>query len=103
MDAAPSLVLLAALIAANLPFIGERLFFVIALPRGKGLGWRLLELLALYFLAGFFTHWLEVRQSGTAYAQGWEFYAITLCLFLVFAFPGFVFRYLWRPPRKTPA
>jgi hypothetical protein len=28
--------------------------------------------------------------------QGWQFYATTGALFIVFAFPGFVWRYLWR-------
>jgi NADH:ubiquinone oxidoreductase subunit 2 (subunit N) len=28
--------------------------------------------------------------------QGWEFYATTASLFLTFAFPGFVYRYLAR-------
>ena len=26
----------------------------------------------------------------------WEFYAVTGSLFLVFAFPGFVYRYFWQ-------
>ena len=26
--------------------------------------------------------------------QGWEFYAVTLTLFVTLAFPGFVYRYL---------
>jgi hypothetical protein len=36
---------------------------------------------------------LESRIGGV-FAQNWEFYAITGCLFLVLAFPGFVLRYL---------
>ena len=28
--------------------------------------------------------------------QGWEFYAITATLFLTLAFPGFVYRYLYK-------
>ena len=26
----------------------------------------------------------------------WEFYAITFCLFRVFAYPGLIYRYFWR-------
>jgi hypothetical protein len=33
---------------------------------------------------------------GNVFTQRWEFYAITLSLFVVMAFPGFVFRYLLR-------
>jgi hypothetical protein len=34
------------------------------------------------------------RHAGQATAQGWEFYAVTAALFVTFAFPGFVWRYL---------
>jgi hypothetical protein len=86
-------VLLAAL-AANLPFMSERVFAVIPLHRPAKPAWlRLLEMVLLYFLvlgAGYF---LESR-IGNVFSQGWEFYAITACLFIVLAYPGFVFRYL---------
>ena len=36
---------------------------------------------------------LERRLTGEIYAQDWEFYAVTLALFIVFALPGFIFRY----------
>jgi hypothetical protein len=36
------------------------------------------------------------RMIGNVFAQRWEFYATTLTLFLVMAFPGFVLRYLLR-------
>ena len=36
---------------------------------------------------------LEMRV-GQRHAQGWEFYVAALCLFVTFAFPGFVWRYL---------
>lgn len=93
------LVLLAiAVAAANLPFLTRRIFFIAA-PRGHGekaLAWRLLELVVLYFGVGLLARFLEAQAHGTAYPQNWEFYAVTLCLFVVFAFPGFVYRYLWR-------
>lgn len=85
-----------AVFAANLPFLNERCFAIVALQRfslSKPVFVRLLELLALYFVVlglGFF---LEA-QLGNRFPQGWEFYATTLCLFLVLSFPGFVLRYL---------
>ena len=91
--AAVALVLLAAFVAANLPFLNDRLFAVGPRRPRKGLGWRLLELLvfgALVLLLGFA---LESRV-GQRHAQGWEFYAAASCLFVTFAFPGFVWRYL---------
>jgi hypothetical protein len=90
-----SLLLAIALIAANLPFLVERLFFVKKLDSGKRLGWRLLELVVFYFVVGGIGLLLE-KKGGEIHVQGWEFYAVTASLFLVFAFPGFIYRYLWR-------
>jgi len=113
------LVLAVAIAAANLPFANERLFGFIPMPRGRGAKApppgvpsasssssspaaaartksffaRLLELLVLYFIVGALAYALEAG-IGNVFAQGWEFYAITGCLFVVLAFPGFVLRYL---------
>lgn len=90
------LVILLAVLAANLPFFNERLFAVIAVSafaRGKPLWTRLIELVALYFAVGAIAFGLESR-AGNSFSQGWEFYAITGCLFIVLSFPGFVVRYL---------
>jgi hypothetical protein len=98
-------VLFLACVAANLPFFTERVLGVYPPPQGKekSLGWRVLELIVLYFAVGVLTHGLEIQAHGTAYPQGWAFYATTVCLFLVLAYPGFVFRYLWKAARKTPS
>ncbi len=87
-------VLLAALVAANLPFLNERLFAAVPL-RGasKPLALRLAELVVLYFVVGAIGLLLE-RRIGQIAPQGWEFYAVTGSLFLVLAFPGFTWRYL---------
>jgi hypothetical protein len=91
-----AMILLAiALIAANLPFFAEQLFFIKPIASGKHVGWRLLELVVFYFIVGGIA-WLLERKTGDVQHQNWEFYAITASLFLVFAFPGFVYRYLWR-------
>jgi hypothetical protein len=89
------LVLGVAFCAANLPFVNERL--MVLLPRAvpKSLQLRLLELLAFYVLAGGLGLLLE-KQAGQIAPQNWEFYAITATMFLTFAFPGFVYRYLFR-------
>ena len=90
------LVLVLAFCAANLPFLSARLFGVLPLARGKNLAIRLGELLVLYFVVGGVGLLLEQR-AGQIAPQGWEFYAITATLFLTFAFPGFVWRYLFKP------
>ena len=100
------LVVAISLAAANLPFLTERVFGLVPLKtaapadgassspfRTKPLWLRLLELIVLYFVVGGLARALESRIGGV-FAQNWEFYAITGCLFLVLAFPGFVLRYL---------
>ncbi len=87
-------VILLALFSANLPFFNERLFAVIPTSLAVKPVWmRLIELFALYLLVGVIAHMLESRM-GNAFSQSWEFYAVTGCLFLVLAYPGFVVRYL---------
>ena len=39
------------------------------------------------------------QRAGQIAPQGWEFYAITGTLFVTFAFPGFVYRYLFKKRR----
>ena len=87
------LVLAVAFCAANIPFISQRLLGLVPLARPKSLGIRALELVVLYFVAGGLGLFLENRASQIA-PQGWEFYAITGAMFITFAFPGFIWRYL---------
>jgi hypothetical protein len=94
------LVVALALAAANLPFLTERVFGLVGMgkasagtERVKRFPVRLLELIVLYFLVGLVARLLESR-IGSVFTQGWEFYAVTGCMFLVLAFPGFVLRYL---------
>lgn len=83
-----------ALVAANLPFVNNRLLAVMPLRGGhKALGLRLLELVLWYFVVGGIGLAME-QSAGQISPQGWEFYAVTGALFLTFAFPGFVYRYL---------
>jgi hypothetical protein len=89
------LVMACAAVAANLPFINERLFIVGPRRDPKALSWRLLELLILFGLTLGLGMLLEAR-IGQRQPQGWEFYAAALFLFVTLAFPGFVWRYLRR-------
>ncbi len=90
------LVIVAALLAANLPFMNQRWFAIgpaAPAPVGKPLIGRVVEMVVLYFLVGGFALMLE-KRAGQIAPQGWEFYAVTATLFLTLAFPGFVYRYL---------
>lgn len=100
LSASSWFVILLAVLAANLPFLNERLFAVFTIkrfgsPAVKPLWVRLFELLVLYIAVGLIARALEAR-IGSVFRQNWEFYAITVSLFLVLAFPGYVFRYLYR-------
>lgn len=86
-------VLVLALLASNWPFVTERFFGVV---RGnKTAWWRVGEWFVLYLVVGAIALLWE-QQQGQIYPQGWEFYAVTLFVFATLAFPGFVYRYLWR-------
>lgn len=92
------LVIILGVVLANLPFINNRWFAVVpkrAGAAGKGLQWRLLELVVLYAVVGAVGMALEYNLGQNA-PQNWEFYAVTASLFLTLAFPGFVYQYLWR-------
>jgi uncharacterized membrane protein len=91
------ILLLLALLAANSPWFSERIFYLVPVARGnKNVAWCLLELVVLYFMVGGIAYYAEVSTMGQASPQKWEFYAVTACLFLVLAFPGFVYRFFWK-------
>ena len=85
------LLIFVTLILANLPWFYGR--FLLFIKPGKKLLWMcLLEWLILYFLAGFLALGVEKKMQGEIHAQDWEFYAVTFFLFVVFAFPGFIYK-----------
>ncbi len=90
-----------AVFAANFPFMTKRLFGL-WLPAGakrdvgrfdKSLSLHVLELVVMYAWVGTVA-WLIERDAGQVAPQRWEFFAVTACLFVTFAFPGFVWRFL---------
>lgn len=89
------LVLWLAVLAANLPFISQRILLVGPRPAHKSLAWRLLELVLMAAVTLGVGFALESR-IGQRQPQGWQFYAAFACLFITFAFPGFVWRVLRR-------
>ena len=96
MNFSTILLLILAFVAANLPFLVERIFFIVKPKTGdKNVAWRLLELIVMFFVVGGIAMLLE-GKLGDIHKQNWEFYAINAALFVVFAYPGFVYRYLWR-------
>ena len=90
-----TLVLLLSVVAANLPFVNERLMLVGPRLHPKHWALRLLELLVWCGVCTGLGFLIESR-IGQRHPQEWPFYAAVICLFLTFAFPGFVWRYLRR-------
>ncbi len=84
---------------ANIPWLSERFFIVFPVPFGdKKRSWmRLLEWLVFAGFALLFAQGLEQKTIGSVHTQDWEFYAIFLSLFVVFAFPSFIYRHLILP------
>ena len=60
----------------------------------KHFGHHLVELAAGFILTAILAYILESR-AGAVQHQDWEFYATVVCLYLIFAFPCFVWRYFW--------
>ncbi len=88
------LIIAIALIAANIPWLTNRIFFFKLTHDGnKKAAWSWFEVVVLYLLVGLIALGFENKINGEIYQQGWEFYTITFCLFVVFSLPGFLFKY----------
>ncbi|MDH5182366.1 MAG: DUF2818 family protein [Gammaproteobacteria bacterium] len=86
------LLIVAAFLLANLPWFTEKLFALKSLKKEKAFSIRLMEWFALYFIIGTAALGLETKLNGVRHEQSWEFYVVTLCLFMVFALPGVIFQ-----------
>lgn len=86
--------LVVAFIAANIPFLTDRVAAVISV-KNKHFAWCLLELVILFVVVGMFARFLESRQMQIQ-PQHWQFFVTTGALFIVFAFPGFVYKFFWK-------
>lgn len=98
-DAAEIAVIVLAIALANLPFVNQRVFGVVPMNVDAGgckPSWlRGVELAVCYALVVLSARFIENRLGSTA-SQNWQFYAVTVCLFIVAAYPGYVWRYLRR-------
>lgn len=90
------LVIALAIILANLPFFTSRLFGIFAFKTAQKPFWaHLLELGLAYLVTGYLGYLIE-SSIGNVFEQHWEFYWVNLFIFLVLAFPGFTWRFLWK-------
>lgn len=83
-----------ALAAANLPWVSERVLGLVPMKTREKPEWlRLLEWFFLFLLAAAIGFAFEYRQTAELHPQEWEFYVVVLCLFAVFALPGFIYHH----------
>ncbi len=88
-------------VLANLPFLTTRFLAVLRFrSEAKPVLAVLLEWACCLALSGGIA-WILERQQGPVQSQHWQFYVTAVCVFLVLGVPGFVWRYLWNPPRKS--
>lgn len=88
-------ILLLAVLAANLPFLNERIFGVGPRREPKSIWWRALELLVYAVLVAAVGRALEA-YLGQVSPLRWEFVVVWACIMGTLAFPGFVWRHLRR-------
>ena len=88
------ILILVALVAANAAYASRKFLFFKTLE-DKHVGWCLLEMGVWYALIGLIGYSLE-SMIGNAFPKRWEFFAVSLCLFFVAAFPGFTWRFLMK-------
>jgi hypothetical protein len=65
----------------------------------KHVSTRLLEVLIGYFIVGAIGFAIEANYANPS-VKNWEFYAIAACLYVVLAYPGFVWRHLMKHPSR---
>lgn len=92
------LVLATAIVAANLPFVNQRLFVLGPRKAPKPILWHVVEMVVYLGIVTAIGRMVEAQVSQ-AVPQRWEFYAVWGCIFLTFGFPGFVWRFLRRGGR----
>jgi len=97
-----SILFIISIIAANIPFLTDKVLLVFGSNKDKSFWLRFAEWFLMYLVVMAIAIGLETKLNGEAYkpvwefwnfSQNWEFYFITICLFLVFALPGFLYHY----------
>ena len=88
--------ILAGFLMSSLPFFFPRLLRTTGMRPVKAFA-TFAVVSFLFFAAVIVTAMLFEQYRGQGTKQSWEFYAVLTCLWIVAAFPGFLWRYLRRP------
>jgi type IV secretory pathway TrbF-like protein len=92
-DIAALLFVILGVLAASAPFFSRRWGLAFNRKAAKPfIAFALESLLLFALLVGGFIVWES--RAGQRAPQDWEFYAVIVCLWLVAAFPGFIWRFL---------
>lgn len=90
---APKLIfLLLMLFMANLGWLSDRWLGLAGTV--SQLWQRFAAMIPAYLITLVIAYLVERFVMGQVWPQGWEYYSINLCVFLVLSFPGFVYRVL---------
>lgn len=94
ISSAVLLLLVVAVLAANYPWLSQKVFFILPEPReGKPAWLRCFEWLLNFGLVLLFGLGLERKINGVIHVQQWEFFVVGFLFFMVLAMPGFIYRY----------
>ncbi|WFE68087.1 DUF2818 family protein [Thiomicrospira sp. R3] len=94
LEQAVWVLLFTAIVLANIPWIfGNRLFIFLSLPKQKTFIVGVIEWFVYFLIMGGLAFLLEHTAMGNIAPQEWEFYVVNLFLFMIFSFPGFIYRY----------
>lgn len=93
VDQAVWLLLTTAIVLANIPWIFENRLFIFLTVKVKSIWVNFIEWFLYFIVIGFFSYMLEMKVMGHVKEQDWEFYAVTFFMFMIFSFPGFIYRY----------
>lgn len=87
------LLLFTSLILANIPWFSSTKIFIFFTIKQKSFVLSVVEWSGYLLLMGGISYLLELRVMGHVKEQDWEFYGVTILMFAIFAFPGFIYRY----------
>ena len=94
ISSAAFLLFIIAIVAANYPWLSQKVFFAFQSPKGGKPGWmRCLEWLVNFGLVLLFGIGLERKINGVIHVQQWEFFVVGFLFFMVLAMPGFIYHY----------